>query len=790
MSLFNYTLFIQISFHLPLPFFNHLIPHNCHDFRPTVDRSQEPDTLPNIHITTPNRCPSFVVKLYAVLSFHPDLSNVITWLPHGRSWTILDPVEFEVNVIPKHFGSGVSLISFTKRITNTWGFERLSMDTTANNSHGVSNEDAAVSSFASGSAKKNPNNHLLRKSYYHEYFMRGKPHLMKKMAPIADKKKKPVIITTSTAITETDLETIDRKRPLPANNEHADDRDESVIVMKMIDEFIMEHGPTTRLPVSLCHRRSLGRGRAKKKEHNRSGSGDANEDLVVQNRTASANCGKSANRSNKEGKEDKGKAGKRSPSADSGTGDRPLKLSNTVTTSVEASGQANATDAEASSSAAATGHNPTQVRATQTLAEGLQALASNPAIICSLFLNQNSLNFSNIAAALNNPPSNVANTAVAKPASGCVNSDSTVESNVTAPASCPNLLPSMMKNSGNVKFQPPRMSSDSSFIPGYQKQLTQNGHNIVPGNQVPHCPPTMYAGVRPINGNGCGGNTQTMVNNSASAPNQAPYLQVQQNQLQQSSGNTTLTNSFQNQQINSSGIANSHPMQTQAVPPAATLSNCGNVTVSDFPQLQLMLFPGSTVPKNVTNNQFPQQNGVRNTVDMASLLQKLQESQSVLSNNSSQGSNSGNASAFSHAVSNASGHSQIHQGGVSINHQGIQQNHSMNPTDMMNLLQQIQSSIQNLQNSESNHAGSQNNISPSSPPTLLPPKNDCHQENQPNSDQKDGTGDTLRNMINRAFLAGIMLGSKSVSNNSGKLRSSSDSSWTTASSLSFNQHGG
>ena len=57
----------------------------------TVDRSQEVDTLPATHLTMLNRSPSFIVKLYVMLS-QPELSDIITWLPHGRSWTIIDPI--------------------------------------------------------------------------------------------------------------------------------------------------------------------------------------------------------------------------------------------------------------------------------------------------------------------------------------------------------------------------------------------------------------------------------------------------------------------------------------------------------------------------------------------------------------------------------------------------------------------------------------------------------------------------------------------------------------------------
>jgi len=694
-----------------------------------IDRSQEPDTLPNTHITTPNRCASFVVKLYAVLSYHPELSHVITWLPHGRFWTILDPAEFEVDVIPKHFGSGVSLVSFTKRITNVWGFERLSMDGNNNHADGVSNNDAAVPSFSSLPSKKNAKNNLLHKSYCHEYFLRGKPHLLKKMVPIADTKKTTINITTSKNLTETDLETLGRKVPLPANSDDADDEDESVIVMKMIDGFIMEHGPTTRLPVSLCHRRSLGRGRAKSKEQSCSSGGGSKGKVVAQARTASPTSGNSTDGNNKADKNDNSATGKRALPADFGMGDRPVKINKTG----GASYLSTVRDEKESSSAASAGHNSNQVTATQTLTEMLQAFAKNHPNISSLFLNQNGMNFNNIVAAMNNSSSNVANATTVKPAAGCVSNDCVAESIVTAPAGCPNTLQSMM-NSSNVQLQLTKMKSDSSLVSEYQKrppkqQLTQNGCNIEAGNKVTCCQPAMHAAVMSINGKGCDGNSHSVVKNPAPACNQIPFLQVQQDQLQRSSQNTMFTNCLQDQQINLTGIANNCLLQTQAVPPAATLPNYGNVAQIDFPQPQMIFFPGFAVPQSVTNNQSPQQNGAENATSMVNLLHMLQANQRVLLNNSSQSSTNGNDFGFSLAGSNDLDQSQIPRG-LSNNHQDTQQNPSMNSANIMNWLQQMHSTAQNFQNTESSHGVFQNNISVPSPPTILPKMVSSKQTNQ------------------------------------------------------------
>lgn len=45
------------------------------------------------------RSQRFPVKLYALLS-QPQLSHIISWMPHGRSWKVLKPRIFETAVLP------------------------------------------------------------------------------------------------------------------------------------------------------------------------------------------------------------------------------------------------------------------------------------------------------------------------------------------------------------------------------------------------------------------------------------------------------------------------------------------------------------------------------------------------------------------------------------------------------------------------------------------------------------------------------------------------------------------
>ena len=41
-------------------------------------------------------------EMLAILS-REDLSHIISWMPHGRSWRVWKPREFEIKVIPTYF---------------------------------------------------------------------------------------------------------------------------------------------------------------------------------------------------------------------------------------------------------------------------------------------------------------------------------------------------------------------------------------------------------------------------------------------------------------------------------------------------------------------------------------------------------------------------------------------------------------------------------------------------------------------------------------------------------------
>ncbi|KAL3808850.1 hypothetical protein ACHAXA_007029 [Cyclostephanos tholiformis] len=66
------------------------------------DHSLELDDDPLMPITAVGSVPTFPAKMLAILT-NPALADVVGWAPHGRSWRILKPREFEIRVLPKYF---------------------------------------------------------------------------------------------------------------------------------------------------------------------------------------------------------------------------------------------------------------------------------------------------------------------------------------------------------------------------------------------------------------------------------------------------------------------------------------------------------------------------------------------------------------------------------------------------------------------------------------------------------------------------------------------------------------
>ena len=83
---------------------------------------------------------TFPTTLFDILA-DAELDDVIAWLPHGRSWKILDMPKFTDSVLSGYFNQS-KYTSFVRQV-NGWGFRRVTVGTEAN-------------------------------TYYHELFLRGR----------------------------------------------------------------------------------------------------------------------------------------------------------------------------------------------------------------------------------------------------------------------------------------------------------------------------------------------------------------------------------------------------------------------------------------------------------------------------------------------------------------------------------------------------------------------------------------------------------------------------------------
>ena len=77
--------------------------------------------VPSI-LTPCKRAASFPAVLHHILS-NPDCKHIITWLPHGRAWRVLDSAAFEKYIIPKYFRHN-NFSSFLRQVSG-WGFCRV-----------------------------------------------------------------------------------------------------------------------------------------------------------------------------------------------------------------------------------------------------------------------------------------------------------------------------------------------------------------------------------------------------------------------------------------------------------------------------------------------------------------------------------------------------------------------------------------------------------------------------------------------------------------------------------------
>mmetsp|Transcript_40707 Transcript_40707/g.85520 ORF Transcript_40707/g.85520 Transcript_40707/m.85520 type:complete len:505 (+) Transcript_40707:142-1656(+) len=123
--------------------------------------------------------PNFPAKLHEIVS-NPAYQHIICWLPHGRSWKIVDKYLLTSVVIPHHF-SHAKFESFNRSV-NGWGFKRL----------------------------LNPGPDC--KSYYHECFLRGRPDLTVMMHRLVNPGKR-----LPDKSGEPNFYEISKKYPLPAS---------------------------------------------------------------------------------------------------------------------------------------------------------------------------------------------------------------------------------------------------------------------------------------------------------------------------------------------------------------------------------------------------------------------------------------------------------------------------------------------------------------------------------------------------------------------------------------------
>jgi len=106
-----------------------------------------PEDVVTVEPVTNRGTRTFPKKLMEMLSL-PEVSHCITWQPHGRSFIVNNPEAFMTEVYPQ-FVKATQYKSFLRQL-NLWGFKRIT---------------------------KGPDNG----SYYHQFFLRGMPNLVKKM---------------------------------------------------------------------------------------------------------------------------------------------------------------------------------------------------------------------------------------------------------------------------------------------------------------------------------------------------------------------------------------------------------------------------------------------------------------------------------------------------------------------------------------------------------------------------------------------------------------------------------
>mmetsp|Transcript_16329 Transcript_16329/g.24072 ORF Transcript_16329/g.24072 Transcript_16329/m.24072 type:complete len:576 (-) Transcript_16329:155-1882(-) len=115
-----------------------------------------------------------------------EISHIVTWLPHGRSFIVQDTDEFVKSILPRFFRQS-AFRSFSRQL-QLWEFRRV--------------------------VSKGPD----FGSYYHELFLRGKPHLMMRMRRRKIKGTGAKLVPNPDE--EPDFYALARIRPLPDLKSH------------------------------------------------------------------------------------------------------------------------------------------------------------------------------------------------------------------------------------------------------------------------------------------------------------------------------------------------------------------------------------------------------------------------------------------------------------------------------------------------------------------------------------------------------------------------------------------
>ena len=93
-----------------------VVDHSYHDY--SNDPVRSVDSI-NCSISTGHRV-IFPAKLHAILST-PGYDHIIRWMPHGRSWRVIDKELLVSDVLKKHFNHD-NFDSFSRQV-NLWGFK-------------------------------------------------------------------------------------------------------------------------------------------------------------------------------------------------------------------------------------------------------------------------------------------------------------------------------------------------------------------------------------------------------------------------------------------------------------------------------------------------------------------------------------------------------------------------------------------------------------------------------------------------------------------------------------------